>query len=277
MRHALFATLPLILILNAATALATPQEHPPGMKHMRVVPNTPQPPPADAAPQKTETDPVEKPAALPERKPLAVKDAIVKLDDLKPWSRYAEIVSLSTPDALDKMVRVVEADPGSVPPQALLFLARGLADHGRMEDAAVYYYLAQLRLSFDVARWPPRMSPEDIKRMQADKNKTQDQSGQPAGGTSPKVRNPHDGVVILASAIGGPITEWMLKEPERADKVMARVSAWDQSATYAYLPNYALPQPTPFEEWAKMLPDIRANFYARMDQFISGLKKMKAK
>lgn len=276
MRHTLCSALSLTLILTAGTALAVPQEHQAGMKHMRVAtPPAAEPAPA-AAPAKQEEAPVEKAAELPARKPLSVEEAIIKPDALKPWSRYAEIVNLSSPEDVDKMVRVVEADPGSVPPQALFFLARGLADHNRMEDAAVYYYVAQLRLSFDVTRWPPRMSPEDMKKLMADRNKTQDQASKTVGADTPKIRNPHEGVVVLASAVGGPITEWMLKEPERAEKVMARVNTWDQSATYAYLPNYALPEPTPFEEWAKMLPDVRANFFSRMDQFISGLKKLKA-
>lgn len=278
MRHSLFSTLSLALILTSGTALAVPQEHQAGMKHMRVAtPPAAETPAAAPTPAPAAAPAEEKAATLPARKPLTIQEALIKQDDLKPWSRYAEIVSLSTPEEVDKMVRVVEADPGSVPPQALLFLARGLADQKRMEDAAVYYYLAQLRLSFDVARWPPRMSPEDMKRVLADKNKTQDQASKTVGSATPQIRNPHEGVVVLASAIGGPITEWMLKEPERADKVMARVNAWDQSATYAYLPNYALPQATPFEEWPKMLPDIRANFFSRMDQFISGLKKIKSK
>lgn len=281
------------ILLSASPSLAASevlQEKKIGMQHMMVgqppapataqaaapvqapaTSATPATPPAASAAPKEET-----PAASPApRKPLSVDEALIKPEALKTWSRLSEVVTLSTPEDTDKMVRIVEADPGSVPPQALFFLARSLSEQNRMDEAALYYYVAQLRLSFDVTRWPPRLSPEDAKRLMEDKNKSPDQA-KPNADTEPKIKNPHEGMVILSTAVGGPITEWILKDPDHAAGVMAKVAEWDLSAPYAYLPNYALPQATPYEEWKTILPNVRQNYFSRMDQFITGLKKLKA-
>lgn len=276
------------LVLSAGAANATQevlQEKKLGMKHMMVG----QPPASTAPAPAAVTAPVATPAPTPAvspkesatpivaapRKPLSLDEALVKPDALKPWSHLSEVVTLSSPEETDKMIRIVEADPGSVPPQALFFLARALAEQNRMDEAALYYYVGQLRLSFDVTRWPPRMAPEDVKRLMEDKNKSADQA-KPNTDTQPKIKNPHEGMVILSTAVGGPITEWMLKDPDNAAVIMARVSEWDVSAPYTYLPNYALPQPTPFEDWKIILPNIRESYFSRMNQFITGLKKLKA-
>ncbi len=174
------------------------------------------------------------------------------------------------------MVRSVEADPGAVSPTGLLFLAKALAEQKRMEEAALYFYVGQLRANFDVARWPPRLDPEDLKRLQAEKSKAPDQQGQTTGASEPRLKNPHESVFNVSAAISPPISSWLFEDPDRAAKLMAKVKAWDASATYAYKPNYDLPEPLPFDQWPKLLSGTREGFFVRMDQFIAGLKKVKA-
>jgi hypothetical protein len=240
-----------------------------GMRHMTI------------SPQKTgEEKPAPQPAApeekkAPVRKALTAKQALVKPADLKTWSHMDEVVVLAKPDDISKMVRIVEADPGSVPPTGLLFLAKALSDQKRMEEAALYFYVAQLRATFDVARWPPRANPEDMKRILAEKKKSSDQQGQVTGVKEPRYKNYHESVVLLSSSISEPISRWLFEDPSRAEAVMAKVKEWDASAPYAYLPDYPLPEPVPFEEWSKILQPTRDGFFARMNEFISGLKKLK--
>ena len=278
-----------LTLLQATTALAQTPPPPPmapaaaspsfldrpqaGMHHMMVVPNTPQPAPAPVV-----TAPVV-PAATPavEKKvPLDPAKALKKPEELTQWSHLSEVVLLQTKDSVDQMVRIVEADPGSVLPQALFFLAKGLAEQGRMEDAGLYYYAGQLRLSFDTVRWPPRIDPADLKRMMADRKKTQDQRGQIPVPSEPQLRNPHEAVSLLATSIGAPISQWMLEDPARGDAVLARVKEWDESTPYAYHPGYDLPEPVSYDEWPKLLNETREGFYKRINQFLTGLKKLKA-
>jgi hypothetical protein len=240
-----------------------------GMKHMTVSPQ-------NKEEKKTAPEPVpETKAEAPARKALTVEQALVKPADLKNWSHMDEVVVLSKPEDVDKMIRIVEADPGAVPPTGLLFLAKALSDHKRMEEAALYFYVAQLRTAFDAARWPPRADPEEVKRVLAEKKKSSDQTGQVTGAGEPRYKNPHNSVVLLSSAISEPISSWLFEDPARADIIMARVKEWDASAPYAYLPGYQLPEPVPFEEWGKILQPTRDGFFARMNEFISGLKKLK--
>lgn len=247
------------------------------MRHMTVVPSqnqeirpqTPiQPPAASPAPAAEEPH-------VPVRKRLTPETALKKPSELQDWSQLNAVLLMSGPDEVEKMVRIVEADPGAVPPQALFFLAKGLADIDRMEDAAVYYYVGQLRLAFDSGRWPPRPEETDIRRQEAERKKTEDQRSQIPQPGKRRLKDPHSGVSAIAATIGAPITQWMLEDPTRADTVMTKVQAWDESAPYAYKPGYDVPKPVAFDDWPRLLEETRRGFYQRIGEFVTGLKKLK--
>lgn len=248
-----------------------------GMRHMTVVPDESKAVPPQIVPVlPVAPPPSQTPPAAEKKPPLDAAKALMKPEELTQWSHLSEVVLSQTKDSVDQMVRIVEADPGSVPPQALFFLAKGLAEQGRMEDAGLYYYAGQLRLSFDTVRWPPRIDPADLKRMMADRKKTQDQRGQIPIPSEPQLRNPHEAVSLLATSIGAPISQWMLEDPARGDAILARVKEWDESTPYAYHPGYDLPEPISYDEWPKRLSETREGFYKRINQFLTGLKKLKA-
>ena len=226
-------------------------------------------PDKDDAAEDDETD--KKPAG----KKADLSRQLIKPEALEQWSHLGEVVLLQTRDSVNRMVKVVEADPGAVPPQGLFFLAKGLADQGQMDKAALYYFVGQLRLSFDTTRWPPRMDPADVKRLQADKNKTRDQRGQIPVPSAPRYKNPHEAVALLAANIGAPISQWMLEDPSRGEKVLARVKKWDEETPYAYLPGYGVPEAVAYEDWPKLLAQSREGYYKRINQFLTGLKKLK--
>lgn len=247
------------------------------IKHMRVAP------PAPAAQENAETpapatsaDPLPALAAAPPspetRKPLTIAEALRKPEDLKVWSLTADTIILPTDGAVDGAVKNVEADPGAVPPQALLFLARALAGKNRMEEAALYFYAAQIRLGFDMVRWPPRLDPEQIKALLAEKKKSADQQLELP---EADVQNPHQNLAALANQISQPITRWMLADIDRAHKVLARVKAWDESVPYAYLPGYPVPEAVAFSDWEALLAKVRTNFYAQTEQILALMKDVK--
>lgn len=246
-----------------------------GMKHMSVAPA--QPAPVTAAPAPVQPQPAAEPVpAVPVRNILSVEQALRKPDELKTWSQMSAVVTLSNKDDTDKMVRTVEADPGSVPPQALFFLAQALADQNRMSDAALYYYVAELRNSFDQARWPASLDPVDVKRLQTEDKKSPDQRGHVAGPSVARLQDPHSDVSAMSTTIGARVSRWMFSDPVRAEATMLRVKEWDLAAPYAYKPNGELPEAVPFEKWGTLLSTTREAYYLRMSEFLTGLKKLKA-
>jgi hypothetical protein len=284
MKKAPLLTLSLLLALplNAHAETAAPT-----MRHMVISPKAEKaeaapagkpaaapvaavPKPAVAAAPKVAEEPVaQTPAA---RKPLTPAEALRKPEDLKVWSGLADTVVLQSDAAIDKMIRIVEADPGAVPPQGLLFLARALVSKNRIEEAALYFYVSQVRLAFDSARWPPRLDPEQLKALLAEKKKSPDQQ---LDLPTPELENPHQQLVDLSSQIGQPITRWMILDPKHAEETMAKVKAWDESAPYAYQPGYALPQPVAFKDWENLLVRARTNFYSQITQVIELMKSAK--
>lgn len=251
----------------------------PKMHHMLVAPTAPATPPpavpAPVAPAAEKTPAVSPVDAVLAKKVLTPEEALVKPEDLKPWSGVGDVVALVKPADIDKMIATINADPGSVTPTGFLFLAKALSDAKRMEEAAFYFYLGQLRVTFDIARWPPRLDPADVARLKADQSKSADQQGQTAGASLPRIKNPHESVFILSSAISQPISSWLFEDPARGDAVLAKVKAWDERVKYEYKPDYQLPEPIPFAEWAKLLPATRDGFFLRMNEFIVGLKRLK--
>ncbi len=275
MKTAPLLTLSLLLALPLSAHAET--QSAPTMRHMMVSPKTEPEAKVEekkAAPPVVAPKPVlapmtVQPAATPERKPLTPTEALRKPEDLKVWSGLADTVVLQSDDAINKMIRIVEADPGAVPPQGLIFLARALVSKNRIEEAALYFYVSQVRLGFDAARWPPRLDPDQLKALLAEQKKSPDQQ---LDLPTPELINPHQQMIDLSSQIGQPITRWMITDSKRAEAVMAKVKAWDESAPYAYQPGYALPQPVAFKDWENLLVRSRTNFYSQITQVIELLK-----
>lgn len=223
-------------------------------------------------------DAIAKPESrIPEKiyAPLAPKDALLPLDKLAEWPNLGLIVRVKTRDDAINLVKAIEADRGAVPPQALFLSARILSEQGMMEQAALYYFVGQLRLTFDVTRWPPQASSEEMARFTAAQSAGQSKSPDQRQGNVavPKFENPHEGMAMLASAISKPILRWAMEDPARMSAVLDAVKVWDESAPYAYLPGYDVGKPTAFQDWSRALTGVRSAYFMSMENVVKGLKK----
>lgn len=240
----------------------------PGLRHMDVTSTKPAPSPAPSTGQ------AEKPAAIPSGteairpKTLKPGEAVKKLEDLSQWPYLTDLMTPNSPKAIDDAIHKIQLDPGSVPPRALFYAAKALADQKKMADAAFYFYFAQLRATFDMARFPP-YNPEDEKPKIKD-SRTEDQRGQTAARTV-KLVNPHESLSMLALSIGQPISKWAMQDPERLKSVMAQVRDFDLIIPYAYLPDYDTSHARPFKEWPALLDKTRDTYFTRVNQIANGL------
>ena len=217
------------------------------------------------------------PEALPKikkREPLPLEKALVKLEELKAWPHLSDVAVAQSPEDVKKIVALIEEDPGAVPPQGLFMAAKALADQQKMEEAALYFFAAQLRMMFDVSRWPPRATKEELEAILKESKKNEDQKI-PSANSAPKIKNPHAFLSELARQTGSPIIKWTVANPDRLDKVLKEVKAWDESAPYLYLPGYEVGEATPFEQWEKSLPQIRALYFERMVAVSKGIRVVK--
>lgn len=217
------------------------------------------------------------PEALPKikkRDPLPLEKALVKLEELKAWPHLSDVAVAQSPEDVKKIVALIEEDPGAVPPQGLFMAAKALADQQKMEEAALYFFAAQLRMMFDVSRWPPRATKEELEAILKESKKNEDQKT-PSANSAPKIKNPHAFLSELARQTGSPIIKWTVADPDRLDKVLKEVKAWDESAPYLYLPGYEVGEATPFEQWEKSLPQIRALYFERMVAVSKGIRVVK--
>lgn len=211
-------------------------------------------------------------ALIPAYKLLAVKDSLIKLEALEKWPHLDEAALATTDQDIRKLVYGIEMNRGNIPPQGLFLAAKTLADHHIMERAAVYFFVGQLRLSFDAARWPARDHPDDVKRRAQDKNKTPDQAS-PNQDTPLRVIDPHSGVRALADSIGQPIMSWAVHDPATFHKILDEVRQWDASAPYAYMPDYDPGDSVPFESWEKLLKQSRENYFSYMANLGRAMEK----
>lgn len=240
-----------------------------GMHHLK--PKPAQPAPEEKKPEVTEA---EEEIALPVYKPITAKDALIKQEDLETWNHLDEAATSYSELDVQKLVHLIESDRGAVPPQGLFLAAKALTDRGLMEQAAVYFFVGQLRLTFDKARWPTRDNEDDVKRLSEDNKKSEDQQS-PNRSYTPRTDNPHQGIEDLANMIGAPIMSWMMKDQQRIGQVMRLVRQWDSSCTYAYLPDYDLTEPVAFEKWAKILVQTREDFFAQMESLSKAMSKVR--
>lgn len=231
-----------------------------GLKHLKVAPQT-----APATPEPAVETPVApEPAPLPQKRqyaPLKTTDALVPEKELKDWPYLAQAATAYTATDTKKLVDLVEADRGAVPPQGLFFVAKALADHDRMDAAALFYFAGKLRLEFDKARWPEYVSPEITKRIKLDEKKTDDQSAPKPNIT---LQNPHAFVEQIGASFSQPILSWAIRNPDRFRNVLAAVQEWDMSAPYAYTTGYQVGESIPFDNWARTLDQTRSVYFIQM-------------
>jgi hypothetical protein len=219
-------------------------------------------------------DPVKTADKPPAPKALKPEEALKKTDTLVAWPYYTDLATVGNDTALESVLHQVQIDPGSVPPKGLLFIAKDLSERGRMDEAAFYYYAAQLRASFDQARFPP-YSVEPVLAKKKDK-RTEDQRGEtPSPDTSAVLIDPHEPDTVLAMSIGPKISKWAMSDPSRLDTVMTKLRDWDAATPYAYLPDYDVSHAAPFEKWPQLLVQTRNDYFTRARQIAQGLTRLR--
>lgn len=268
MRGHLLITAAILIIPIPVLAQGAPSSN--GMRHMSVTTDAAKPP-ASSVEKKTDTAPAVKPEEKPAPKALKPEDALKKTDTLTAWPYYTDLMTIGNDTALEKVIHSVTIDPGSVPPKGLFFLAKALSDRKRYEEAAFYYYAGQLRATFDMARFPPyQLNPSK----EDNDKRTEDQKGGPPS-APPEMVNPHDDLSMLALSIGQPIARWAMNDPTRLETVMMKVRDWDLATPYAYLPDYDISRPAPFETWPSLLSKTRSDYFTRVRQIAQGLTAVK--
>jgi hypothetical protein len=252
------------LFLMPSLALASS-----AMKHMSVSP----------APvvSSQEAEPQEKRQSQPEQKPtkakvslpaLSMDKALIKPEELKIWPYMADVLDTSRPEKIALTLAKIENDLAFVPPQALILAAQALITQNRMEEAARYFYLGQVRANFDQARWPPQQR-QNI--TQAVPSRTQDQQQTVPSATTAEIENPHQSLSSLALSVGEPISRWAFRHPQKFKSLLEEVQTLDAGTAYAYLPSYPLTPPRPFSEWPELLKTSRSAYFSRMQDLINSI------
>ena len=263
---------------------------PMGMKHMTITQES-APPEKQSSAKKPESSanteqdlpqpaiksspskPSPKAKAPPTLKPLDIKSAIVKPEQFKTWDKMALAVTARKKGEINKLLVELNTHGSVVPPQGLFLAAQSLAMAGKMEDAALYYMVGQVRMEFDMARWPAQQDLPYTSLKEYNARKSYDQA-LPTN-TAKKTENPHRYVGELSTSVGMPILEWMMSDPERLVKTLDKAEEWDAATAYEYEPGYDLPKPIPFAEWSKKLPKVRAAFFGRMHTLYDNISAYK--
>ncbi len=293
--HLFTLSILLYSLVGPSPALAQMTESKPmGMKHMTITPNAPD---AKALPNGKITDKAgseeqhlpDKPAittpprkSLPKAatattsglKPLDMKQALVKPEQFKTWDKMALAVTARKKGEINKLLVELNTHGSVVPPQGLFLSAQSLAMAGKMEDAALYYMVGQIRMEFDMSRWPAQQDIAYTNLKDYNARKSYDQ-GLPIN-SEKKMINPHSYVGELSTSVGMPILEWIMADPERLAKTLDRAEEWDAATAYEYEPGYDLPKPIPFAEWSKKLPKVRAAFFGRMRTLYDNISAYKS-
>lgn len=290
----------LVYSFGAATPAAAQMtdSKPMGMKHMTITPNAADKgaaPAIKSAPKQTAADqhlpeaaasaeqatPPRKPAAsaapAPELQPLDIKDALVKPEQFKPWDKMALAVTARKKGDIKKLLTELKTHGSVVPPQGLFLASQSLAMAGNMDEAAMFYMVGQVRMEFDMSRWPAQQDIAYTSLKDYNARKSYDQ-GLPIASNKKQV-NPHSYVGELSTSVGMPILEWIMSDPQRLKTALDKAAEWDAATAYEYEPGYDLPKPIPFAEWSKKLPKVRAAFFGRMNTLydnISAYKGVKA-
>ncbi|MGE4313010.1 MAG: hypothetical protein AB7E85_01900 [Pseudobdellovibrionaceae bacterium] len=179
-----------------------------------------------------------------------VKDYFVPVNKLVAWRYMNDLLSRQTAP-VDKALRELEADPSVVPPKALLFAAEAYTRRHQIEKAALYYYLAQLRSRFDLARFPVTSSaPYDYG---AELNR-------------------------MSLSIAQPINEWALADQERSAKLFDDVQALERITPYAYKPTFPIPDVNDRPKsgtWPTLHKDVAKDYFEQIDKVRAALREVK--
>lgn len=213
------------VFLLAAPAYAQEKQAGTGMKHIIIT----QPPAEEVRTQKvTEPAPeqVEKkqtassapPASAEKEEPVKKSDYFVPLEKVSPWAMLDEALS-DNKEQQQIALNAAEKDMGIAPPIGLLFISKILASQNRVDDAALYFFMAQLRAQFDAKR---------LNR-----------------------RTPDVAFVQSSQDIGSQITKWLLGDKARVRKLIDRIAVTEAQTVYAYDPGFNAQEPLPMEEWEK--------------------------
>lgn len=131
----------------------------------------------------------------------------------KPTGAYATIDVAPTNDAIKKLQHgshrerratsdAIEAAPARYAPPALYALSRALFDDGRKDDAAFWFYAAQLRARFDA-------------------NRCADGSARAA-------------VDALNGEYGAPVNRYMFQRLDALEALVPKVIEWDRATPHEY-------------------------------------------
>lgn len=265
-----FAVLWAFMLFLFSDPCQAQQQKPYGMQSIRLKPVEESKP--SAPPEEAKTEVEEEPYAP--LTPLPIDDALVKVEDLEKWDHLDEAALSHSQKDVSNLIHIIESDRGAVPPQGLFLAAKSLADKNMMEQAAVYFFVGQLRLSFDMQRWPAIENADDLKRKAEDDKKSPEQAA-PNRDAPPRIENPHTGIERLAASLGQPIIAWALKDPQRFSEILDKVKSWDAASPYAYLPEYDLTEPVAFEKWERILKKVRDTYFKRMSNLAKAMERIK--
>ncbi len=239
------------------------------MRHVvvtpKVEPEKPASPVSPAPPADTQAPPVKKTAPA-----LSLDKIFIPYKDTKEWPELRAAMTISSLKDLERILAAVNTAPQDVPPTAFFMIATSLAEQNRMEEAARFYYMGQLRASFDTARFPARAAARPTVNM---KGKVPDQVQQVPEGPV-KIINPHNGIDMIARMAGTKIGPWVMADPARLKTIAQQVKEWDGATAY----HYKLPYDTPFIEdektWGDLLTTTRTDFFTRLEQISQALKSL---
>lgn len=165
---------------------------------------------------------------------------------LKPWDKRDTLYGLGqNSEKIRTALIVFESEPEYANPQTLMDVAALYAQVGDYKSAARYYYAANLRRAFDMARFPASNIP------------------------------PLDG-----GAWGESVGAWVTESSSRMQNVINDVRAWDERIPYRYHPGYRVPEKSinttvPDEsEWANILTKTRTDFFKSVGEMVQGLARM---
>lgn len=265
-RQQLFVSIAtLMLLAHPSQAAEQNQSGIIGMKHLMVTPDIIKPEPEP----EPKPEPAPKPVVKKEPKILTAEESLVPLDKLENWDKLSLAAYAHKKKDLDALLKNIDLDKDIIPPQGFFLSAKALSDAGRMEDAALYFIIGQLRMEFDMARWPSRPDTAYETRQKNNRNKSDDQK-QPMG-NKPRPINQHAFVMDLSSGIGRPVFDWLASHPKQFKETLDRARQWDLETRYAYHPGYDLTDPIPFKDWPKALETTRKNFFDRMTKIQQAL------
>ncbi len=172
-----------------------------------------------------------------------------KEEDLKEWPYLKSLLS-SDPARQKMAIEYLEAHPEQVSPMVLLLATEYFLTQNKKEKAALYLYASQLRVRFDMERWPIVNE---------------------SGISARKKTHPATETLLLSTTIAQGIYGWSLAQKPRFLKIMETLKEWDKATPYAYRPFYEIPSSTEIETWTETLGQTRTDFFEKQIEMISAI------